>query len=141
MEALRQQIAKMRQSFFDEEILDKYFLQLEQLEDISNPGFVKDVVTLYLRDSTKTLATIEDEMAKSPVDFMNLDKCFHQLKGSSASVGANKVLNEVNKAREHCKEGNLEAAQASFAQLKMEHTTLQAKLLAYFELMAKLGSD
>ncbi|GAY57075.1 hypothetical protein CUMW_176610 [Citrus unshiu] len=84
MEALRQQIAKMRQSFFDEEILDKYFLQLEQLEDISNPGFVKDVVTLYLRDSTKTLATIEDEMAKSPVDFMNLDKCFHQLKGSSA---------------------------------------------------------
>ncbi|XP_052288598.1 pseudo histidine-containing phosphotransfer protein 5-like [Citrus sinensis] len=86
MEALRQQIAKMRQSFFDEEILDKYFLQLEQLEDISNPGFVKDVVTLYLRDSTKTLATIEDEI-----------------------VGANKVLNEVNKAREHCKEGNLEA--------------------------------
>ncbi|KAJ4708528.1 Histidine phosphotransfer protein [Melia azedarach] len=138
MEAVRQQIAAMRQSFFDEELLDKYFIQLEKLEEMSNPSFVEDVVTLYFRDSTKLLANIEEDMEKTPVDYMKLDRCFHQLKGSSASIGANKVRNEVNKAREFCRAGNMEAAKASFQQLKVEHSTLKAKLQAYFQLLAEV---
>ena len=41
--------------------MDKYFIQLEELEE-SNPNFVEDVVSLYFRDSTKILADIEEEM-------------------------------------------------------------------------------
>ena len=45
-----------------QEILDGQFIQLEQLEDRDNPNFVEDVLTLYFRDSTTLLATVEQAM-------------------------------------------------------------------------------
>ncbi|KAH9697200.1 histidine-containing phosphotransfer protein 5 [Citrus sinensis] len=140
MEALRQQISAMRQSFFDEDILDTHIFQLEQVEHISDPSLFEDFVNVYLRDSTKTLAIIEEEMANNPVNYMDLDKYFHQLKSSCNCIGANKVVNEAKKAIELCKEENLEAAKASFEKMKVEHTTLKTKLQAYLELVAQLGS-
>ncbi|KAK8674945.1 hypothetical protein V6N13_033021 [Hibiscus sabdariffa] len=65
MENLRQQIAEMRQSFFDEGILDKQFYQLELLEKRGNPNFVEEVLTIYFRESTTLLQTIEQAMAKA----------------------------------------------------------------------------
>ncbi|GAY57076.1 hypothetical protein CUMW_176620, partial [Citrus unshiu] len=122
MEALRQQISAMRQSFFDEDILDTHIFQLEQVEHISDPSLFEDFVNVYLRDSTKTLAIIEEEIANNPVNYMDLD-----------NIGANKVVNEAKKAIELCKEENLEAAKASFEKMKVEHTTLKTKLQAYLE--------
>ncbi|KAL5768744.1 hypothetical protein ACOSP7_015287 [Xanthoceras sorbifolium] len=139
MASLKQQIAEMRQSFFDEELLDKYFIQLEQLADLDNPDFVEDVLTLFFRDSTQLLSTIEEDMEKIPLDYVTLDRNLHQLKGSSASVGANKIKIEVNQTREHLKEGNLEGAKASFEQLKKEHSTLKTKLNNYFQLVNQVG--
>ncbi|KAJ0099975.1 hypothetical protein Patl1_20806 [Pistacia atlantica] len=68
----------------------------------------------------------------SPVDFMKLDKCFYKLKGSkgsSGSVGAIRVKNEVNRTREYCEQGNLEAAKAAFQQLRNEHNILGLGLI------------
>ncbi|XWS26781.1 hypothetical protein CRYUN_Cryun26dG0059600 [Craigia yunnanensis] len=109
---LRQQFAAMRQSSLmrgkQKEILDGQFTQLEQLEDRDNPNFVEEVLTLYFKDSTTLLATVEQAMETIPIDFPKVDKILHQLKGSSASIGANKVRNEISKTRELWQEGNLE---------------------------------
>ncbi|XVE70494.1 hypothetical protein DITRI_Ditri10aG0076800 [Diplodiscus trichospermus] len=137
---LRQQIISMRQSFFDEEILDGQFTQLEQLEDRDNPNFVEEVLTLYFRDSTALLATLEQAMETVPIDFPKVDKMLHQLKGSSASVGANKVRNEINKTRELCQETKVEGAKAAFQELRKEHDTLKAKLEPYFHQLRQAGS-
>ncbi|XVF34913.1 hypothetical protein REPUB_Repub18cG0099300 [Reevesia pubescens] len=136
---LRQQIAAMRQSFFDEEILDRQFTQLEQLEDRDNPNFVEEVLTLYFRDSTTLLATVEQAMETVPIDIPKVDKILHKLKGSSASIGANKVLNEITKTRELWQEGNLEGAKAAFQELRKEHDTLKAKLEPYFQQLRQAG--
>ncbi|XP_022729864.1 pseudo histidine-containing phosphotransfer protein 5-like isoform X2 [Durio zibethinus] len=129
----------MRQSFFDEEILDRQFIQLEKLEDRENPNFVEEVLTLYFRDSTTLLATIEREMENVPIDFPKVDRILHQLKGSSASIGANKVRNEITKTRELWQQGNREGAKATFQEARKEHDTLKAKLEPYFQQLRQAG--
>ncbi|KAK9211656.1 hypothetical protein WN943_001033 [Citrus x changshan-huyou] len=116
MEALGQQIAAMRQCFFDEEILDRYFIQLEQLEE-NNHGFVEDVLNVQ----------------KIKVNYVELDRFFYNLKENSASVGANNVRNEVNKTRALYRAATLEEAKVSLEQPKVEHSTTKDKLKAYFE--------
>ncbi|KAB1214824.1 Histidine-containing phosphotransfer protein 4 [Morella rubra] len=59
IDALRQQIATMRQSLIDEEILDSQFIQLEQLQGTENPNFVEEMITLYFDDSPEVIAKIE----------------------------------------------------------------------------------
>lgn len=77
---LRQQLATMRQSFFDEGILDKHYVQVEELEDKDNPHFAEEVMTMFFRDSTKLIATVEHALEKSPCDLPKMDKYLHQLK-------------------------------------------------------------
>ncbi|KAB2078900.1 hypothetical protein ES319_A06G193900v1 [Gossypium barbadense] len=108
---VNQQIAAMRQSFFDEEVLDEFFSQLEQLEDQNNPNFVEEVFTMYFRDSTTLLETVEQ-----------------------AIVGANKVLNEINKTRQVLEKGNLEGTKAGIWEMRKEYDSLKAKLEPYFQL-------
>ncbi|KAB2078899.1 hypothetical protein ES319_A06G193900v1 [Gossypium barbadense] len=96
---VNQQIAAMRQSFFDE------------LEDQNNPNFVEEVFTMYFRDSTTLLETVEQ-----------------------AIVGANKVLNEINKTRQVLEKGNLEGTKAGIWEMRKEYDSLKAKLEPYFQL-------
>ncbi|KAK8516930.1 hypothetical protein V6N12_032130 [Hibiscus sabdariffa] len=109
MESLRQQIAEMRQSLFDEEILDKQFYQLELLEKRGNPNFVEEVLTIYFRESTTLLQTIEQAMETEPIEPVKVDRMLYKLKGSSAK------------------------AKAAFRELRNEHGNLRAKLELYFQ--------
>ncbi|XVF88626.1 hypothetical protein PTKIN_Ptkin19aG0066000 [Pterospermum kingtungense] len=136
---LREQIAAMRQSFFDEGILDEQFTQLEQLESKDNPNFVEEVLTLYFRDSSTMLATMEQTMDAVPVDFPTVERVLHKLKGCCVSIGASKVLIEINKMRELCQERNVEGAKAAFKELQKEQDTLKAKLEPYFQQLRQAG--
>ncbi|GMJ14326.1 HPT phosphotransmitter 4 [Hibiscus trionum] len=133
MESVRQQIAAMRQSFFDEEILDKQFYQLERLEKKGNPNFVEEVLTIYFRESTALLQTIEQAMETEPIEPVKIDRMLYKLKGSSASIGANKVRNKITKTRQLVEGGKLEEAKAAFRELRNEHGNLMAKLELYFQ--------
>lgn len=42
-----------------QEILDKQFVQMEELEDVHNPNFAEELMTLYFRDSSKLLISVE----------------------------------------------------------------------------------
>ncbi|KAK8495550.1 hypothetical protein V6N13_016520 [Hibiscus sabdariffa] len=136
---LRQQIAAMRQSFFDEEILDGQFCQLERLENRGNPNFVEEVLTMYFRDSTTLLQTVEQEIETDTIDLAKVDMMLHKFKGSSASIGANKVRNNITKTRQLLEEGNLEGAKLAFRELRMEHDNLRAKLEPYFQQLRQVG--
>ncbi|KAK8612105.1 hypothetical protein V6N13_092224 [Hibiscus sabdariffa] len=133
MENLRQQIAAMRQSFFDEEILDKQFYQLEYLEKSGNPNFVEEVLTIYFRESTILLQTVEQAMEAEPIEPVKVDRMLYKLKGSSGSIGAIKVRNNINKTRQLVEGGNLEGAKAAFQELRNEHGNLREKLELYFQ--------
>ncbi|KAE8660794.1 Phosphatase 2C family protein isoform 1 [Hibiscus syriacus] len=133
----RQQIAALRQSFFDEGILDEQFTELEQLEEKGNPSFLQQVFTMYFNDSTTVLDTVEQALGE--IDVVKLEHVLHKFKGSSASVGAKKVVNEIIKTRRLLGEGNLEGAKVAFQELRKEYENLKAMLEHYFQQLAQAG--
>ncbi|XP_050252565.1 histidine-containing phosphotransfer protein 4-like [Quercus robur] len=134
---LREQISNMRQSLFVEEILEYQFLQLEQLQDNENPNFLQEIMTLYFRESPKTIAII-DQALEEHFNFPGLYKYLHQLKGSSASIGANKVTKEINQALECFKEGDIQGCKGAVQRLKQEHNILRNRLQSYFQLLRQI---
>ncbi|KAJ7963074.1 Histidine phosphotransfer protein [Quillaja saponaria] len=135
----RRQISLMRQSLFDQGYLDEQFIQLEELQDDANPNFVEEIVTLYYRDSSRLISSIEQNLERNPPDFNKLDNIMHQFKGSSSSIGAKKVKAECALFREYCRAGNGEGCMKTFQQLKKEYGTLRKKLEAYFQLARQAG--
>ncbi|PON54354.1 Histidine phosphotransferase [Parasponia andersonii] len=136
---LRRQIAVMRQTLFDQGFLDEQFIQLEELQDDTNPNFVEEVATLYYRDSSRLIHSLEQALEKSPLDFNKLDNYLHQLKGSSTSIGAKKVKAECTQFREYCRTGNGEGCIRTFQQLKKEYALLKKKLETYFQMARQAG--
>ena len=72
-------------------LLDDQFDQLLQLQTEDGPGFLQEVITLYFCDSSSKLAKLDQILAHQPVSFQEVDQTVHQLKGSSASLGACQV--------------------------------------------------
>ncbi|KMS96484.1 hypothetical protein BVRB_9g224770 [Beta vulgaris subsp. vulgaris] len=136
---LHRQVTQMRQSFFDQGFLDDQFIQLEELQDDTNPNFVEEVATLFYRDSGRFLASLEQAMEKSPLDFVKLDNYMQQFKGSCSSIGAKRVRNECNQFKEYCRAGNSDGCMRTFQQLKREYATLKRKLESYFQLVRQVG--
>ncbi|KAG2728959.1 hypothetical protein I3843_01G223300 [Carya illinoinensis] len=136
---MHKHIFLMRQSFFDQGLLDEQFIQLEELQDDANPNFVEEVVTLYYRDSSRIILNIEQSLERNPLDFNKLDNYMHQFKGSSTSIGAKKVKAECTQFREYCRAGNGEGCMRTFQQLKKEYAILKRKLENYFQQSRQAG--
>ncbi|KAM3699666.1 hypothetical protein ACJW30_05G043400 [Castanea mollissima] len=130
---LLRQVAHQRQALFDEGLLDEQFVQLEELQDRTNPNFVEEIVTTYYQDTSRLILNIEQELERRPLDFGRLDGYVYQFKGSSTSFGAKKVKAECSLFREYCRAGNGEGCMRTFQQLKREYATLKRKLEAYFQ--------
>ncbi|XP_023524882.1 histidine-containing phosphotransfer protein 4-like isoform X1 [Cucurbita pepo subsp. pepo] len=136
---LLRQINSMRQSLFDQGLLDEQFVQLEELQDDANPNFVEEVVTLCFRDSSRLILNLEQALKKSPLDFNQLDSYMQQFKGSISSIGARKVKDQCTLFREYCMAGSGEGCFRTFQRLKKEHTSLRKKFEAYFQLKRQAG--
>ncbi|KAB2077400.1 hypothetical protein ERO13_A06G091600v2 [Gossypium hirsutum] len=130
---LHNQVASMRRSLFDQGYLDDQFIQLEELQDDTNPNFVQEVVTLFYNDSARLIQNIEQALNSGPIDFCKLDDYMHQFKGSSSSIGAKKVTNECTAFREYCNAENAEGCIRSFQQVKQEYAILKRKLEVYLQ--------
>nr|GLL43758.1 histidine-containing phosphotransfer protein 1 [Ipomoea trifida] len=99
---------------FREGFLDAQFSQLQQLQDESNPTFVAEVVTLFFEDSERLLNDLNTTLNQPDVDFKKVDAHVHQLKGSSSSIGAQRVKNVCVAFRNFCEEHNIEGLKLSF---------------------------
>ncbi|KAL5572556.1 hypothetical protein UlMin_022153 [Ulmus minor] len=137
-DVLRQQIATMRQSLLDEEILNNFYVTVEVL-DKGNPSFAEEVMNIFLRDSTKMIATIEESIEVSPIDVEKVKLILHRLLSGASSLGVNKVEIEVRKMMECVRAGDFERAKNVFQNLKTEHETLRSRVEPYFQLQRQVG--
>ncbi|WOL16392.1 histidine-containing phosphotransfer protein 1 [Canna indica] len=117
-----------------EGILDGQFTQLQQLQDESNPDFVLEVVTLFFEDSEKLLNELSRTLEQQVVDFKKVDAHVHQLKGSSASIGAQKVKDVCMAFRNYCEEMNQEGCLNCLRQVKDQYLLVKNKLETLFML-------
>ncbi|OVA08540.1 Signal transduction histidine kinase [Macleaya cordata] len=136
---MQNQVASMRESLFKQGFLDEQFIQLEDLEDASNPNFVEEVCTVFFRDSLRQMTNIEQALQISPFDFTRLDDHMHHFKGSSSSIGAAKVKYQATLFREYCRDENAEGVRRAFEQMKKDLATLKKKVETYFQLIRQVG--
>ncbi|XP_038699523.1 pseudo histidine-containing phosphotransfer protein 2-like [Tripterygium wilfordii] len=136
-----EEIAAIRQSFFDEGIIDQaQFEMLEGLADAEEPNFVEEVMKLFINDSKKQIDSVEQLMRTPIIDSDEIDDILYQLKGSSASTGTIKIRNEVVKTRSYLEQGNIEGSKVAFEDLKIEHAIVKAKLESYFQVLKQAKS-
>ncbi|KAL9447440.1 hypothetical protein CISIN_1g031698mg [Citrus sinensis] len=137
---LHRQLVDYSNSLFQEGILDNQFGHLQQLQDESNPDFVAEVVNLYFKDSERLLNEITVALDQQNVDFTKVGGHVHQLKGSSSSIGAQRVNNVCTAFRSFCEEKNIEGCQQYLQHLKQEYYLVKNKLQTLFQLQQQLLS-
>jgi histidine-containing phosphotransfer protein len=133
VERLLQELVDLTRSLLAEEVLDQQFTQLQQLQDESNPEFVSEVVTLFFEDSERLLEELTESLAQDPIDYVAVDSHVHQFKGSSSSIGAQKVKTVCIKFRKCCEEEDREGCQKCLEQVKQEFSLVKSKLEHMFE--------
>ncbi|KAK7332235.1 hypothetical protein VNO80_28984 [Phaseolus coccineus] len=129
----RQWIDYTKPLFF-EGFLDGQFLQLQQLQDENNPDFVVEVVSLFFEDSERLLKDLTFALDQNVVDFKKVDAHVHQLKGSSSSIGAQRVKNACIAFRNFCEEQNTDACLRCLQQVKQEYCLVKNKLETLFRI-------
>ncbi|PIA39381.1 hypothetical protein AQUCO_02600089v1 [Aquilegia coerulea] len=117
-----------------EGFLDDQFNQLQQLQDESNPDFVFEVVSVFFEDTDRLLNELGKTLDQQNVDFKKVDAHVHQLKGSSSSIGAQRVRNVCIAFRNCCEEQNIEGSLRCLQQLKHEYSLVKNKLEYLFRL-------
>ncbi|XP_042974213.1 pseudo histidine-containing phosphotransfer protein 2-like isoform X3 [Carya illinoinensis] len=129
--SLAQQIASVKKSLFDEQILNDEF---SLVEEIFTPYFVETIIIVYFDDSSKYIDIIEQAlMEEAPLDLAKLDEFLNLLKRCSR-FGAQRLPIEINKVLECCNANDKEGSKAAFQMVKEEYTTLKDRLDAYIEL-------
>ncbi|XP_055816826.1 histidine-containing phosphotransfer protein 1-like isoform X3 [Solanum dulcamara] len=123
MEQLQRKLAEYTASLYN-----------EQLQDESNPDFVVEVVSLFFEDSERLLNELAKALNQTNVDYKKLDAHVHQLKGSSSSIGAQRVQRVCIAFRNYCDERNVEGCLKCLQQVKNEYTLVKNKLETLFKL-------
>ncbi|KAL1550212.1 peroxiredoxin type-2 [Salvia divinorum] len=131
---LQKQFVDFSTSLYREGFLDEQYLQLQKLQDESNPDFVCEVVSLFFDDSEKLLNNLATALQQQVVDFKQVDAHVHQFKGSSSSIGAQRVKNMCVEFRNFCEEKNLDVCLRCLQQLKREYFLVKNKLETLFRL-------
>ncbi|XP_009786497.1 histidine-containing phosphotransfer protein 1-like [Nicotiana sylvestris] len=131
---LQNRFMEFMRSLYREGFLDDQFLQLQKLQDESNPDFVVEVVSLFFEDSEKLLNNLAMALQQQVVDYKQVDAHVHQFKGSSSSIGAQRVKNACVAFRNFCEEKNLEGCMQCLQHAKHEYFLVKNKLETLFRL-------
>ncbi|XP_023545371.1 histidine-containing phosphotransfer protein 4-like [Cucurbita pepo subsp. pepo] len=130
--ALNRRISTMRQSFFDEGILGEQFIHVERLGD-DDPHFLERVLTTYFRESTQSIATLQNALRSPSCNPSALERPLHKFKGASASIGAIKVSNQIDDAIHGCRDEDVDRVKAAVRRIHNEYTILRRKFEQYFQ--------
>ncbi|XP_074339253.1 histidine-containing phosphotransfer protein 1-like [Apium graveolens] len=134
VEQLQKRYIEYVGSLFNEGYLDHLFTQLQQLQDLSNPGFVADMISTYFEESEKLLNDVTEVMDQQPIDFKKVDAYVHNLKGTSSSIGAQRIRNACIAFHSSYVELNTEACMKCVVQVKQEYAIVKEKLQNLFRL-------
>ncbi|KAE9618989.1 hypothetical protein Lal_00046916 [Lupinus albus] len=138
MVPLKRQLVDYTVSLFNEGFLDEQFNQLQQLQDESNPDFVVEVVTLFFENAERLLNELTIALSHESIDFKRLDAHVHHLKGSSSSIGAQRIHRVCISFRNSCVEQNVEGCLKSLQQVKQEYSLVKTKLETLFKMEQKI---
>ncbi|KAK9919716.1 hypothetical protein M0R45_028297 [Rubus argutus] len=131
---LQKRLVDYTASLFHEGVLDEQFNQLQLLQDDSNPNFVVEVVSLFFEDSERLLNDLTKTLNQQDVDFNKVGANVHQLKGSSSSIGAQRVQRVCIAFRNYGEEQNIEGCLKSLQLVKHEYAIVKNKLETLFKL-------
>ncbi|XP_077230566.1 histidine-containing phosphotransfer protein 2-like [Tasmannia lanceolata] len=137
---LKEQLNDLVNSMFREGLLDEQFTQLQMLQDANNPGFVAEVIALFCDDSERILAELTKSLEQAVVDYQKADAYVHQLKGSSSSVGAQRIKLACVEFRHFCEENNREGCLQALHGLKHEYFNLRSKFEAMVQMEQKISA-
>lgn len=132
-----QQIEGLVAKLQAEGTLNDQFVQLQELQDESNPDFVAEVVELYFEDSGAKIDRIGVMLSSPNPDFNELDQLVHQFKGSSASLGAQLIAQLCIRLREHCQQRDVAGCSMVQQQIKQAYADLKSKLELFMGLEAQ----
>ncbi|KAH7444056.1 hypothetical protein KP509_02G062100 [Ceratopteris richardii] len=104
------------------------------LQDEGNPDFVQEVVGLFAEDSERILSELTKALEMEPVDFKKVDAYVHQFKGSSSSIGAQRVKAVCVDFRAYAETENKEGCLQALQQIKQEFFAVKSKLEALLQL-------
>ncbi|GER32976.1 histidine-containing phosphotransfer protein [Striga asiatica] len=131
---LQKQFIDFSNSLYHEGFLDDQFVQLQKLQDEDNPNFVVEVISLFFEDSEKLVNNLGVALQQPVVDFKQVDAHVHQFKGSSSSIGAQRVKNTCVVFRNFCEEKSLDGCMRCLQQIKQEYFLVKSKLETLFRL-------
>ncbi|KAI5659022.1 hypothetical protein M9H77_27815 [Catharanthus roseus] len=131
---LQRQLSDYTNSLYREGFLDDQFKQLQQLQDESNPDFVVEVVYLFFEDSERLISELAKTLSQQPMDFKKMDAHVHQLKGSSSSIGAQRVQKVCIAFRNYCEEQNIDGCLKCLQLLRNEYTLVKNRLETMFKM-------
>ncbi|MCE3216114.1 hypothetical protein HAX54_004957 [Datura stramonium] len=101
--------------------MSSLYRELQKLQDESNPDFVVEVASFFFDD-------------QQVVNFKQVDAHVHQFKGSSSSIGAQRVKNVLIAFRNFCEEKNLDGCMQYLQHAKHEYFLVKNKLETLFRL-------
>ncbi|EPS58768.1 hypothetical protein M569_16045 [Genlisea aurea] len=122
---LKRQYVDFSTCLFREGFLDDQFLQLQKLQDETNPDFAFQVISIFFDESEKLFDNLSIALQQPVVDFKRVDSHVHQFKGSSSSIGAQRVKNLCDPFRKLCEDKNVEGC---LQQMKHEYYLVKNKL-------------
>ncbi|GAA0147769.1 hypothetical protein LIER_07389 [Lithospermum erythrorhizon] len=131
---LQKQYVDFVTSLYHEGFLDDQFLELQKLRDDSNPSFVAEVVSLFFDDSENLINNLAKAFHQHVVDYKLVDAHVHQFKGSSSSIGANKVKNACVDFKNSCDQKNIQGCLTCLQNVKREYYFVKSKLETLFRL-------
>jgi CheY-like chemotaxis protein len=83
-----------------------------------DPGFTRDIVSLFLRDGAEALGALESSIAAGAA--LQVERGAHSLKGSCESVGAGPLAAVCRQLEQIGREGHLDAARDLLAEARRE---------------------
>uniref|UniRef100_A0ACD6ALA2 Uncharacterized protein n=1 Tax=Avena sativa TaxID=4498 RepID=A0ACD6ALA2_AVESA len=115
----------------DAGLLDDNFKQLQEIVD---DKFLVDVITLFCKDGERIIGELAKQLEKTCVDFNKTVDFVHQLRGSSATVGARRVNNNCNQLHEFCREKSRDGCLKTLDALKNNFYDLRSKFQTMIQL-------
>ncbi|AQK51658.1 histidine-containing phosphotransfer protein3 [Zea mays] len=134
------QLAALVSNMYATGLLDDQFQQLQMLQNASTPDFVSEVVTLFCQDGERIIGELAKLLEKPNVDFDRVDAFVHQLKGSSASIGAQKVKNTCIQFRESCQQKSKDGCLKTLETVKINFYDLRDKFQTMLQILCSVRS-
>ncbi|MCL7036916.1 hypothetical protein MKW94_005331 [Papaver nudicaule] len=104
--ALKQELDRYLVKKYEEKILDTQFEQLQRIQEADNPGFVAEMLQLFIDEIEKQILDNidprndqEKRNEKRDAQKKRVESYVHRLKGSSVSVGSYQITIACNEFR------------------------------------------